>query len=149
MYNILCSHKNQNQFCFRCNFYAICVHRRRNLKHTPSHPPPPHTHPIPYTKHTQNKLNLTELFIFIYYKLICLFWVAVIFQHYFVDTMAFVSGANECDSSPCLNGGSCRDGNNKYTCQCVSSFTGDRCETGTSCLFVCWLFVCLFDLLFC
>ncbi|XP_072028805.1 uncharacterized protein [Amphiura filiformis] len=35
---------------------------------------------------------------------------------------------NECASSPCLNGGTCRDGVNQYTCICLLGYTGLRCE---------------------
>ncbi|XP_060063970.1 uncharacterized protein LOC132544399 [Ylistrum balloti] len=35
---------------------------------------------------------------------------------------------DECSSSPCLNGGQCADGNNSYTCTCVT-YKGNRCET--------------------
>ena len=31
---------------------------------------------------------------------------------------------NECDSNPCLNGGSCTDGARMYSCNCPSSFRG-------------------------
>lgn len=37
---------------------------------------------------------------------------------------------NECASSPCENGGHCRDGINSFTCTCVNGFTGTLCETG-------------------
>ncbi|XP_071506100.1 uncharacterized protein [Diadema antillarum] len=36
---------------------------------------------------------------------------------------------DECRSSPCLNGGSCIDGNSSYTCQCPPGYTGINCET--------------------
>ena len=32
---------------------------------------------------------------------------------------------NECSSSPCLNGGICTDGVNKYTCACQSGYGGN------------------------
>jgi len=35
---------------------------------------------------------------------------------------------NECDSAPCLNGGTCIDGERSHTCICLKGFTGDRCE---------------------
>ena len=35
----------------------------------------------------------------------------------------------ECESDPCLNGGTCEDAVNFYSCSCRSEFTGDRCET--------------------
>ena len=37
---------------------------------------------------------------------------------------------NECDSNPCLNGGTCTDAVNQYSCSCVSGYAGINCETG-------------------
>lgn len=37
---------------------------------------------------------------------------------------------NECESSPCLNGGHCVDLVDNYTCMCLEPFVGQRCETG-------------------
>ena len=37
---------------------------------------------------------------------------------------------DECVNHSCLNGGSCVDGVNNYSCNCLPGFTGDRCETG-------------------
>ncbi|KAI8509436.1 hypothetical protein Bbelb_132840 [Branchiostoma belcheri] len=45
-------------------------------------------------------------------------------QHPFVCQ----SDIDECASSPCLNGGTCSDGDNSYTCQCVTGYDGDNCE---------------------
>ena len=36
---------------------------------------------------------------------------------------------NECASLPCYNGGTCIDGVNKYTCQCMAGYTGEDCKT--------------------
>ena len=33
-----------------------------------------------------------------------------------------------CSTNPCLNGGTCNDLCNRYTCSCPGSYTGDRCE---------------------
>ena len=37
---------------------------------------------------------------------------------------------DECASNPCQNDGICEDGDNSYTCTCVSGYTGPNCETG-------------------
>ena len=38
-------------------------------------------------------------------------------------------GADECASTPCLNGAGCFDGNAGYTCVCASGYTGTFCQT--------------------
>ena len=35
---------------------------------------------------------------------------------------------DECSSSPCLNGGTCTDGINNYTCTCNPSHYGKQCQ---------------------
>ena len=35
---------------------------------------------------------------------------------------------NECEPQPCLNGGTCTDGINSFTCTCAEGWTGDHCE---------------------
>ena len=37
---------------------------------------------------------------------------------------------NECASNPCVNGASCSDEVNAFSCSCAAGYTGDRCETG-------------------
>ena len=37
---------------------------------------------------------------------------------------------NECSSNPCMNGATCTDAVNSYTCACVPGYTGTHCETG-------------------
>lgn len=37
---------------------------------------------------------------------------------------------NECESAPCLNGGTCFDAVNGFTCSCASGYTGSVCESG-------------------
>ncbi|XP_048583799.1 uncharacterized protein LOC5505993 [Nematostella vectensis] len=36
---------------------------------------------------------------------------------------------NECQSNPCKNGGTCANGENKYSCVCAPGFTGTNCDT--------------------
>ena len=43
-----------------------------------------------------------------------------------------IEDKDECESSPCENGGSCQDGLNGYTCLCQAGFEGDRCYTNTN-----------------
>ena len=42
--------------------------------------------------------------------------------------MFFIENINECDSSPCKNGGSCYDGLNDYFCLCPVGYRGLNCE---------------------
>ncbi|XP_078680123.1 uncharacterized protein LOC144915540 [Branchiostoma floridae x Branchiostoma belcheri] len=35
---------------------------------------------------------------------------------------------DDCQSSPCQNGGTCVDGLDSYSCNCTNSFSGDTCE---------------------
>jgi len=37
---------------------------------------------------------------------------------------------DECAPNPCLNGASCQDEVNGFTCSCKDGFLGARCETG-------------------
>ena len=37
---------------------------------------------------------------------------------------------NNCVNHTCENGGSCVDGINNYSCDCLVGFTGYHCETG-------------------
>ncbi|XP_072018497.1 uncharacterized protein [Amphiura filiformis] len=47
--------------------------------------------------------------------------VSMIIKHYCMNI-------DECNSSPCQNGGSCIDQVNNYTCSCLSGWTGINCE---------------------
>ena len=37
---------------------------------------------------------------------------------------------NDCLNRTCDNGGTCRDGVNSYSCNCLAGFTGHHCEIG-------------------
>ena len=37
---------------------------------------------------------------------------------------------DECVNHTCQNGGSCLDGVNNYSCNCLPGYTGSLCETG-------------------
>ena len=37
---------------------------------------------------------------------------------------------DECQSDPCQNGATCKDGTQLYTCSCLAGYSGDNCETG-------------------
>ena len=38
---------------------------------------------------------------------------------------------DECNPNPCDNGGNCTDGDNTYSCDCASGYTGTDCGTNT------------------
>ena len=41
-----------------------------------------------------------------------------------------LSDIDDCVDQPCLNGGTCVDGVNDYTCMCVDGYTGENCGVG-------------------
>ena len=42
----------------------------------------------------------------------------------------FAADINECDSDPCLNGGTCEDQVNGFFCNCTDDYGGSRCNIG-------------------
>ena len=54
---------------------------------------------------------------------IMMYFVCIIMWCLFAET-------NERDSNLCLNGGTCTDAVNKYSCSCASGYAGINCETG-------------------
>ena len=57
---------------------------------------------------------------------------SLVFVHVLKMGMISVADIDECSSNPCLNGATCTDAVNQYTCSCVAGYTGTHCETGTS-----------------
>ncbi|XP_012940963.1 uncharacterized protein LOC101848765 [Aplysia californica] len=42
----------------------------------------------------------------------------------------FVSSLDDCSDNPCLNGGSCQQDSNGFSCSCLPGFFGTRCTAG-------------------
>ena len=47
-----------------------------------------------------------------------------------LSVLFFSKDIDDCVNHTCQHGGSCVDGVNNYSCNCLRGFTGDRCETG-------------------
>ncbi|XP_033117021.1 fibropellin-1-like isoform X12 [Anneissia japonica] len=47
----------------------------------------------------------------------------------FTGTNCQTPASTPCDSSPCLNGGTCENDFNGYTCTCASGYEGNDCDT--------------------
>ena len=45
--------------------------------------------------------------------------------YYFLDI-------DDCESTPCENGGTCEDGVNSYNCTCMPGYSGHDCGTGNA-----------------
>ena len=43
-----------------------------------------------------------------------------------------IADIDDCVNHACENGGSCVDGVNSYSCNCLVGYTGDRCEIGNA-----------------
>jgi len=52
-----------------------------------------------------------------------------------ITTDSFVAPGKDCESSPCLDGGTCTDlAPSGFTCDCRNGYVGDTCEIG-ACLY--------------
>lgn len=47
-----------------------------------------------------------------------------------------IADYDECQSIPCLNGGSCNNMFNAFTCDCTDRFEGNTCEKGMLCFMI-------------
>ncbi|XP_033097637.1 mucin-4-like, partial [Anneissia japonica] len=50
----------------------------------------------------------------------------------YIDNTPTCLEINDCDPSPCLNGGTCTDGVANYTCSCSNAWQGVNCTTDTN-----------------
>ena len=39
---------------------------------------------------------------------------------------------NDCDSSPCIHGGTCTDRLGRFDCECPQDYAGRQCELGNN-----------------
>ena len=46
----------------------------------------------------------------------------------------YFTDIDDCVNNTCVNGGSCVDGVNSYSCNCSAGYSGDRCQTGNTCI---------------
>ena len=51
-------------------------------------------------------------------------------MHYLLSSSeeAVLADVDECASNPCWNNGTCKDGIDKFDCECVDDYEGDVCE---------------------
>ena len=40
----------------------------------------------------------------------------------------FIADIDDCDPNTCMNNGTCTDGVDDFTCDCLPGFTGKNCE---------------------
>ena len=51
--------------------------------------------------------------------------------HHHTDSL-FVVDIDDCNQDPCLNGATCNDEVNSYSCTCVAGYAGTDCESKLS-----------------
>ena len=54
------------------------------------------------------------------------------FNYFTNSEIIYFLDIDDCDPNPCQNNGTCHDGVNNYTCECMPGFTGDNCAISKS-----------------
>lgn len=54
----------------------------------------------------------------------------------FNRSQLLISDVNECESSPCKNGGTCLNQQAGYSCKCKDGYSGDHCEEGDAYIYI-------------
>ena len=49
---------------------------------------------------------------------------------YIFNTTILFTDVKSCRSSPCKNGGMCKNLKNDYLCSCIPAYTGKNCDKG-------------------
>ena len=81
--------------------------------------------------HTHTTLSSTETDNFIYFFTNCADPIVTDGWRGIITGLCCVSAdVDECQSNPCLNGATCLDGVNSFTCLCLPSYAGELCEQG-------------------
>ena len=60
----------------------------------------------------------------------CLFYSILLAIIFLFRCFQFADVLNECDSGPCINGGTCTDHLGKFECECSNDYSGRQCELG-------------------
>ena len=74
------------------------------------------------------------LFVVVVQTAVVTFMFLVVVQYYIKISKNtfdfFLTDINDCVNHTCQNGGSCVDGINNFTCNCLKGYTGSYCQTG-------------------
>ena len=73
-------------------------------------------------------VSVLLVFLATFVKLVKFHWY---FYKFLLDTFE-LTDVDECDSSPCLNGATCVDGVDGFSCSCVDGYSGDLCDIGNT-----------------